>query len=371
MVRLISNALIAVALLFASAVPAYPATPPPVCVENPVFEGAAIEAILIETPENPRNLSITDLPTQFEALVAKTPATQAQISVLYPGGQLQSAQVGAISADQPMWWASASKMMTAAIILQMVEEEKLALNTTIFRWAPDLPNAEIITIDHLLTHTSGLFSFNADKAIQRMEGYKSPKRLLASAKRMGPDFCPGANWNYSNTGYLLLGLIAEDIDNMPFAEVVDRRIAKPLGLTSISVMTPGGPDLVPAPVGKKAFQTDDIASIGGAGAIVSNSADAVRFLSALFFGDVLPDDRVDWMLSQTYQMYGTTMRYGRGLMVIDVPHEQNPRRWIGHSGGSPDGKGLIVMDQTSGLIIAIALNTQAPAEAILNALLTG
>lgn len=95
--------------------------------------------------------------------------------------------------------ASIGKLVTGALVLQLVESGQLALNTPIAKWFPDFPNAKIITIEHLLTHTSGVFSF--ERAGAFADGaYRTPEALIAYSKNQGNLFCPGADWNYSNTG---------------------------------------------------------------------------------------------------------------------------------------------------------------------------
>ena len=103
------------------------------------------------------------------------------------------------------WFASDGKAFTAVVVQQLVEEGKLKFDDKLARWFPDYPNARVITIDHPLTHTSGIYSFQADSGLLRAKpGYKTPEELIAVALTHGNAFCPGEYWSYSNTGYVML-----------------------------------------------------------------------------------------------------------------------------------------------------------------------
>lgn len=88
------------------------------------------------------------------------------------------------------WWASAGKIVTASVILQLEREGALATTDTIDRWFPDFPGAELITIDQLLTHTSGVFTFDNDAQIRGRQDYIPPTELIKASARQGLDFCP-------------------------------------------------------------------------------------------------------------------------------------------------------------------------------------
>jgi D-alanyl-D-alanine carboxypeptidase len=111
-------------------------------------------------------------------------------------------------APRPLfYWASVGKAFTAAVVMQLIEEGKLRDSDPLARWFPDFPNAVAITVDHLLTHTSGAFSFNTDLKFRRKRGYTPPDELIRIAARHGNALCPGERWSYTNTGYVLLARI--------------------------------------------------------------------------------------------------------------------------------------------------------------------
>ena len=273
--------------------------------------------------------------------------------------------------DARFWWASVAKLVTASILLQLVDERRLSLDAPVARWFPEYPQAERMTIDQLLTHTSGAFSFNADKKLRRERGYHPPEKLLRVAARHGSDFCPGSTWNYSNTGYLMLALIAERIEAKPWAAIVEQRIAAPLGLASLRVLSPGdAPDSIAPPDDDPRSTLAELASLRGVGALAAEPKDMLAVLHAYLRGTLVPESARKAALERLYPMFGDPMGYGRGVMAVDVPDADMPTTWIGHLGGAPGGKALLVYDIKRRACVALALTKDAPAAAgMVNALL--
>jgi D-alanyl-D-alanine carboxypeptidase len=136
--------------------------------------------------------------TLQEALAESgAPGVTAAVGILGEG--LWSETIG-LAATEPetalteisiFWWASVGKLLTASVILQQVAEAQLTLNQTIDIWLPDYPQAQVITVEHLLTHTGGVFSFQQDCALRERTDYTPSDELIAIAARHGADFCPG------------------------------------------------------------------------------------------------------------------------------------------------------------------------------------
>ncbi|MEE4207985.1 MAG: serine hydrolase domain-containing protein [Parvularcula sp.] len=315
-------------------------------------------------------LDTAALQDRFTELTNKAGAEAGTLALIAPDGGVETAAVGVEPSDA-FWWASATKLVTAALIHQLTEEGVLSLDDTLARWGIDVPGASDITVDQLLRHTSGLFSFNADKKVREKPRYRSPDQLLEIASKHGPDFCPGTNFAYSNTGYLVLGLIAEQATGLRFADLVRLRISEPHGLASLAVVTrKDAPAYVQSPVA--GFMTPEaLSSIGGAGAMVATASDMALFLRKLLGGEIVSQPTLSNLLQDASPMAGTPMFFGAGMMAITVDDPERPSVWIGHSGGAPRGKGLVVLDTRSGAIIAMAFDRQAPAEAAANTLLKG
>ena len=172
------------------------------------------------------------------------------------------------------WFASVGKAFTAAVDLQLVEEGKLSLDDRLARWFPDYPNAKAISIDHLLSHTSGVCSFQNDPALRTHPGYHAPEELIAIARAHGNGFCPGEFWTYSNTGYVMLGRIVEHIENRPFHEVPTGRVMQRLGLQHTKALAPQE-------------SASGLTTPYAAGNVVATAADIVEFWHALLGGRIL------------------------------------------------------------------------------------
>jgi D-alanyl-D-alanine carboxypeptidase len=140
-----------------------------------------------------------------------------------------------ISAENHVRIGSITKTMTATVVLQLVEEGKLALDDPVTKYEPQVPNGANITVRQLLNMTSGLFNLVEDDAFSQAldaqpEKIWTTKELLAIAFAHLPYFPPGQGWHYSNTNYVLLGDIAEQHGGAPLAELMNKRIFDRLGM---------------------------------------------------------------------------------------------------------------------------------------------
>ncbi len=132
--------------------------------------------------------------------------------------------------------ASITKTMTAAVIVLLAQEGKLQFNDPISKYVANVPNGENITIAELLKMRSGLYGYTSDPgfaATLDADPAKAwtPQEVLAIGYAHPPVFPPGTAWDYSNTNYALLGLVAEKVDGKPLAQSFQDRLYGPLGLT--------------------------------------------------------------------------------------------------------------------------------------------
>jgi D-alanyl-D-alanine carboxypeptidase len=250
-----------------------------------------------------------------------------------------TAGVAAINSGRPIGLgdhyriASQTKSLTATIVLQLANEKRLSLSDTVARWMPGLvPNERQITVRQLLNMTSGLHEYFDDAgapfvlAVQRYPGLRwQPQQLAAIAATAGPDFPPAAKWNYTNTNYELLGLIAEKASHSPLAQLMSSRIFKPLGLRETTYR----PDVNTLPSsfvsGYYTYEgsppvdvTDTSPTITGpAGAIVSTQPEVIRMFSALLSGRLLPAKSLRDMMTPSSQSITANDEYGLGLEVSD------------------------------------------------------
>ncbi|MEV6124103.1 serine hydrolase domain-containing protein [Streptomyces sp. NPDC052077] len=247
------------------------------------------------------------------------------------------------SADDRYRVGSITKTFVATVLLQLEAEGRLSLDDTVDSWLPGLVrgnghDGRRITLRRLLNHTSGIYNYTSDEGFVRdyflAEGFLAhrfdpvaPRDLVRIAMAHRPDFAPGAGWNYSNTNYVLAGLVVEKATGRPYGEEVRRRIIAPLGLRATSV--PGDRTGVPAPSGRAYSRFDepltgpthDVTRLNpaiafSAGEMISDSADLGRFYSALLRGRLLPREQLAEMTTTVPVAPGAG--YGLGLMRRDL-----------------------------------------------------
>src|SRR3954468_4066681 len=131
---------------------------------------------------------------------------------------------------------SITKTFVSTVTLQLVAERRLSLNDTVERWQPGLvPGGRSITIRQLLNHTSGIFNYTDDQAfVQQLLAHPlravTPQQLIDVANAHAPVFAPGTGWSYSNTNYIVMGLILQRVTHRPVSTLLRQRIVRPLGL---------------------------------------------------------------------------------------------------------------------------------------------
>ncbi|MER5938854.1 serine hydrolase domain-containing protein [Streptomyces sp. NPDC001928] len=261
------------------------------------------------------------------------------------------------SADDRYRVGSITKTFVSTVLLQLEAEGRLSLDDTVEKWLPGTVrgnghDGSRITLRRLLNHTSGIFNYTADEDFGRTyflkDGFfehrydtKKPGELVALAMTHKPDFEPGTSWNYSNTNYVLAGMVIEKATGSPYGAEVRDRIIKPLHLTGTSV--PGTRVTVPGPSSRAYSKlaetatgpTYDVTKINpslafSAGEMISDSNDLNRFYSALFKGRLLPAKQLSEMKA-TVKVDGIP-NAGYGLGLIERKLSCGVTVW-GHGGG--------------------------------------
>ena len=276
------------------------------------------------------------------------PAPGVSLLVITPAGRYFKAagvadvtSCAPLTADSPYEIGSNTKLMTSAMILQLQEEGVLSIDDPIAKWVPELaaelPNGDAITIDMLLRHTSGLFDyFDADGDDGPIAGGTEDKAMLTRAftpiqlvERVAAAgqsyFAPEepGRFKYSNTGYILLGLIIEEVTGKSYAENLQERIIAPLGLTKTFLLEgQPHPGLLPQAYYSTpfAYTTSEWNASQGwsAGAVVSTAEEFAVFLEALFTGRLFHESAtLDLMRGHSdasRDALGPGMNYGRGML---------------------------------------------------------
>ncbi|MER5344915.1 serine hydrolase domain-containing protein [Streptomyces mirabilis] len=243
---------------------------------------------------------------------------------------------------------SNTKTFTAVVVLQLVGEGKIGLDAPVDAYLRGLVRGDgidgrQITVRQLLQHTSGLPNYS--KYLSDDIRYYDPRELLDLALQHKADFAPGTNWAYSNTNYLVAGLIVQKVTGRSLAEEIDQRVIKRIGLRHTYFPAPGE-EMIRERHPRGYYQDSagaplvdatewDPSWAWAAGQMVSTNSDLNRFFSALLAGRLLPKAQLEQMRTTVPASYPfpAGARYGLGL--VSTPLSCGGVYW-GH-GGSMTG----------------------------------
>ena len=278
--------------------------------------------------------------------------------------------------------------MTATVVLQLVEEGKIKLEDPLSKYVEGFPNGDEISIGQLLEMRSGLYSYTFDPAFNATldddpRHVYTPEELLAIARPQPAQFAPGTEFDYSNTNYVLLGVIIEQLTGKPIAEVFEERLFEPLGLDDTSYPAADDPD-IPEPhaqgyqygtnvetLDTYALPPDQVpAALDGslapiestilnhsafftAGAVISKLPDMADYVEGMFTGKLLDPETEEIRIGSVQPMAaGSPGGYGYGLI------EFRPELF-GHDGQTPGFSSVIAYDPQRDITIVVATNLSA------------
>lgn len=287
----------------------------------------------------------------------------------YTSGHADDTGTRPVPANGEFRIASNTKTFLAAVVMQLVAEGRLRLTDTVEQHLPGVVrgngnDGSRITVRNLLQHTSGLYDYWRDLPPgpggfeQLRYRHFAPEEMVATTVSHPPDFAPGARFAYSNTGYVLAGMIIERVTGRPWGAEVTDRVITPLGLRGTRV--PGDDPRVGMPHARAYQQwepggplTDTTefnpSSSGAAGQIISTGHDLLGFFRALLGGRLLPPAQLEEMLA-TVPAGGESLGYGIGIYRKPLScggyyfdHGGNTFGVISRSGLTRDGKRGITM----------------------------
>ncbi|MEU7277204.1 serine hydrolase domain-containing protein [Streptomyces sp. NPDC045431] len=277
--------------------------------------------------------------------------------------------------------ASITKTFVATTVLQLEAEGRLDLDDTVDRWLPGVVrgnghDGRKITLRQLLNHTSGIYDYTADPGFQakafgpgffqhRYDTW-TPRQLVGVAMGHRPNFAPGTDWAYSNTNYIVAGMVIEKATGRPYGKEIERRLIKPLKLRATSV--PGTDARMPKPSGR-AYSTlmaaepnapvHDVTELNPSGAwasgeMISDSADLQRFVRALLKGRLLPPAQMKELTTTVpVEEGGPSARYGLGVFAVKL--SCGTEVW-GHTGGIHGSVSNVVATRDGEHSLALNLN---------------
>ncbi|WP_432196342.1 serine hydrolase domain-containing protein [Streptomyces sp. bgisy027] len=255
---------------------------------------------------------------------------------------------------------SITKVFSAVVLLQLAEEKKLTLDAPVDRYLPGLLPDKRITVRHVLSHRSGLYDYTNDMFARTVPGFEAVRkkvftyRQLVNRSLAKPRTTkPGGAYSYSNTNFVVAGMLIEKLTGRPVATEYRDRIIEPLMLTDTFYVHPGTkipgryargyltPDTAGAALVDATEQTASWAQ--SAGAVISSTRDLNTFLSALLGGRLTSKAQLAQM--QRWVPAGTTTAYGLGLRRRDLPcgvsvygHTGAVQGYYSYAFASKDGK---------------------------------
>ncbi|MCX4537077.1 beta-lactamase family protein [Streptomyces sp. NBC_00841] len=270
--------------------------------------------------------------------------------------------------------ASTGKALMATVILQLVDEGKLSLDDRVDRWLPGVidgngNDGRKVTVRQLLQNTSGLhddlpgFDTPQEYYQHRYDTY-TPEQIVAQAMKHHPDFQPGTGWSYSNTGYVVLGMIVEKAAGRPWQEEVESRILKPLGMNHTYLPGTTSPLRRPHADGYQVFTSGErtdvteqiVPDLGG---YVSTTADVNRFFQGLLGGKLLSEAHMAEMqdtvpVDKRIEAFWPGGRYGLGLVNRPLTcggsywsHEGGEAGYITLNGATDDGSRTVTVSMST------------------------
>ncbi len=370
-----------------SSTPATPpgasATAPPVdIVSSPALkpiDQAALQAMVATTAK--------DLLVPGAMVLLQTP--QGEFAVSY--GTTQLGTTTSPLADTHFRIASNTKTMTAAVIMQLAQEDKLSLDDPVSKYVSGVPNGDNIMIAELLEMRSGLYNYtDAPEFSPSLDRDPTkiwtPDELLAIAFEHPPNFAPGTAFEYNNTNYALLGLVIEKVDGRPLATALHDRLFGPLGMTntmlpaatsnsipkphsngylygSCSVALLGSPPYSPeVQVAARAgtLLPNDYTNLNhsfaaAAGGVISTASDLAVWIRALTTGRVLNAEyQRRWLDSVQLEDPSKPdgQRYGYGIAQL----HWGPNAIYFHGGETPGYNSFIGYDPTNQVTLVVWTN---------------
>jgi D-alanyl-D-alanine carboxypeptidase len=238
---------------------------------------------------------------------------------------------------------STVKTLTAVTILKLQEEGKLKLEDLLTQYLPDdvlhnIENVKEVTLRQLLNHSSGIYNYIQDLKFQtaslnNLIKVWTPEELLGYARNRGAYFKPGTDARYSNTNYILLGMVIESVEGRPFYEVFEDKIFKPLQLemTQFAASDPvpdgivrGYIDLYSKLELTNATYYSGWDYFSADGGLISNAHDLNIFLTNLFQGNILSDaslqEMMDWQSTTEQDNEEFVIQFGLGIFRIETDY---------------------------------------------------
>ena len=262
---------------------------------------------------------------------------------------------------------SMNKMFTAVSILQLVQSGKMKLSEPFGKYVSDYPNKDVagkVTIEQLLTHTGGTGDIFGPQFQEHRKDLRNLQDYVNLYGKRGLEFAPGSRWEYSNYGFLLLGVVVERVSGKSYYDYVRENVYVPAAMNSTASLAEDQ-DVPGRSIGYTAFGGADVHANGdtlpyrgtSAGGGYSTVEDLQRFAGALVDHKLLTAEYTDLLTTgKVATPHGGKYAFG----FFDDGAESGARHF-GHGGGAPGMNGELQIYPQSGYVIAVLSNLDPPA----------
>lgn len=311
-----------------------------------------------------QNFNIQKIDSLYDALEKKNKA-MGTLAIAKNGQIIYKRSIGfsfidekeKISANENTLYniGSTTKMFTATMIFQLIDEKILALNTKLSDFFPAVPNAENITIETLLNHRNGLYDFvNDQKDLEWITKPQSKEIILEQIVKNKPHFKPNEEFSYSNSGFLLLAYIIEKTTNLSYNENLQRRICQKIGLektySPVTNERKRNEATSYSYVKNSWIKINDIyfPNVTGVGDILSTPLELIKFNEALLAGKFFSEASLTEMKTFTDESFG--------MGIMKFPFYSH--RALGHGGDTYGTHTMVSTFLKDSLTIASCINGQ-------------
>jgi CubicO group peptidase (beta-lactamase class C family) len=264
------------------------------------------------------------------------------------------------TADTVYRIGSITKQFTAVAILQLAERGRLQLTDDLRRYVPEFPaKPKPVTLEHLLTHTSGIANYTDVKDWLEIGAKPMPRaQLLARFVDKPLEFDPGTRWEYSNSNYYLLGMVIEAVTKRPYADVIRDQLLVPAGMRASGYCSEAMPHHAQGYSLKggepKPALPVDMAHPFAAGALCATVTDMIAWQRALDTGKLLRPETLARMRTQATLADGKPTGYGYGLFLGEIEGHHR----VGHGGGINGFTSMLARYPDDDLTIAVLANAE-------------
>lgn len=289
-------------------------------------------------------------------------------AVSVKGKGLWKASAGNSGTDSPLSPSTAfhafsvGKIITSALMLKICEERNISTGISIQKWFPEFPNAAEITLLSLLNHTSGIQTYEVLYEFIKSREDPTPGMIVEMSANYGLRSKPGDFLSYSNTGYIMIGMIIESELGISLDEAVENYFIIPLGLKNTLAVTPESSHMkdIAGFSANSMVQNFKWPLTYGAGPIMTNPEDALRIFDYILSGDFISTKSINKMFEDmNHWKTEPDVYYGKGIyMIKNLPGGD----YIGHSGGSSGFRTCLFYNTGTHIMVSVMTNCENPVE---------